>query len=930
MLKKYVNITGYNMTETDNAFDKLKSLLKKIFRVDYEDLDFGIYKIMNYKSEVINNFIDNIKENLGNINLNDEEVELFYNDVYNRIYDFFSRYFDNGDLIPQLRFGGKTKYYIPYNGAETSLYWVNNNEYYIKTTEYFYKYVFKAFNLFDKSSNWKIIFKIKEAQLEKNYVKSNETKYFVLDDNPILLDDKNMELTVFFNYRKLCDDDLEKYSISIEDRNIQDKLKSEMINTIFNIIKNEDLIYILNSKENNKTVLEKHLNIYIKKNNTDYFIHKNLKEFLWNELEFYLKEEILNIDNIDESYEKIKKIRNISIKIIEFLAQIEGFQKKLWVKKKYIYNVNYVITLDKIENKNGSELINKIISSRGIVNQINEWKQLGIIDDNFKKESIIENNLTLEVNVKCKFLPLDTKYFNEFKYEILSLFDNLDDELDGTLIHSENYQALNTILPKFKENIQTIYIDPPFNKENNADYLYNVKYKDSTWITMLENRIRLAKDSLNENGSIFVRCDYNGNMYVRMLLNQIFGQENFRNEVMVNRTQEFFKYARGLNKFMIDIDTLFFFAKTENTKFFEIRLKREIDNWWEPFLPGKPKDEEDKYRVVLGKKIAPIKGRKWGLKQEQIEELEKYGRIKIEGEKVKYAPLWTTLKNNWTDIPGYSRGWNFQTENSEILLKRVIESTSNKNDIVIDFYLGSGTTTAVAHKLKRKWIGIEMGEHFYTVVLPRMKKVLYYDKSGVSKEDDVKQEYNDKRAGGFFKYFDLEQYEDSLNNIEFDASMSESKSLHNLSDYEIKYMLDYETGSSRIFLNVKLSEDPFFYKLKIINDGEEKTVNIDLPETFNYIYNVKVNKILSFDEKKYIFVLGKKDDENLLIVWRPLNNINYEEDRDLIYKIIDEYFNHVTIDTVLTNGNNIIDNGKVTNGGKSLDPIYNKLIFGGE
>jgi adenine-specific DNA-methyltransferase len=223
-----------------------------------------------------------------------------------------------------------------------------------------------------------------------------------------------------------------------------------------------------------------------------------------------------------------------------------------------------------------------------------------------------------------------------------------------------------------------------------------------------------------------------------------------------------------------------------------------------------------------------------------------------------------------------------------------------------------------------------MGEHFYTVVLPRMKKVLYYDKSGVSKEDDVKQEYNDKRAGGFFKYFDLEQYEDSLNNIEFDASMSESKSLHNLSDYEIKYMLDYETGSSRIFLNVKLSEDPFFYKLKIINDGEEKTVNIDLPETFNYIYNVKVNKILSFDEKKYIFVLGKKDDENLLIVWRPLNNINYEEDRDLIYKIIDEYFNHVTIDTVLTNGNNIIDNGKVTNGGKSLDPIYNKLIFGGE
>ena len=95
--------------------------------------------------------------------------------------------------------------------------------------------------------------------------------------------------------------------------------------------------------------------------------------------------------------------------------------------------------------------------------------------------------------------------------------------------------------------------------------------------------------------------------------------------------------------------------------------------------------------------------------------------------------------------------WKFSTENSEALLRRVIESTSNQGDFILDFFLGSGTTTAVAHKLHRKWLGVEMGDHFYTVVLPRMKKVLAYDPSGISKEKDVKENYNEDKAGGLFQ-----------------------------------------------------------------------------------------------------------------------------------------------------------------------------------
>ncbi|MGC8771837.1 MAG: DNA methyltransferase, partial [Brevinematia bacterium] len=173
-----------------------------------------------------------------------------------------------------------------------------------------------------------------------------------------------------------------------------------------------------------------------------------------------------------------------------------------------------------------------------------------------------------------------------------------------------------------------------------------------------------------------------------------------------------------------------------------------------------------------------------------------------------------------------------------ILLKRVIESTSNEGDLVLDFFLGSGTTTAVAHKLKRKWIGIEMGKHFYDVVLPRMKKVLAYDESGISKEEDVKEKYNQNNAGGFFKYHTLEQYEDALENIEFEE---QNKLLYELPDYFVKYMLEWETKNSNTFLNLENFKNPFNYKLKIIENYQQKEVKADVIETFNYLLGLNVS-----------------------------------------------------------------------------------------
>jgi adenine specific DNA methylase Mod len=184
----------------------------------------------------------------------------------------------------------------------------------------------------------------------------------------------------------------------------------------------------------------------------------------------------------------------------------------------------------------GIEVIRKLLTHKNIEKQIEEWEKLGIIDEKFSIENIIKTNLLEKYLPKeYKFLPIDTKYFKDLEKDIINLFDNLEDALDGWLIKSESCQALNTFLPKFKEKIQTIYIDPPFNLESPDQFHYRTNYKDSTWTVFLENRLRLARDWLNEKGSIFVRCDYNGNWIVRYVMNEIFGKENFRNEIIVKR-----------------------------------------------------------------------------------------------------------------------------------------------------------------------------------------------------------------------------------------------------------------------------------------------------------------------------------------------------------------------------------------------------------
>jgi adenine-specific DNA-methyltransferase len=600
-----------------------------------------------------------------------------------------------------------------------------------------------------------------------------------------------------------------------------------------------------------------------------------------------------------------QNIRNIGHQIIYFLAQVEDFQKRLFEKKKFVIRTDYCITIDRVPEA----LWDEVLQNK---DQLAEWRQLYGVDPQPTKEFLREQ----------PYLVVDTRHFSEdFKWRLLAHFDDLDEALDGLLVKSENFQALNTILAKFRNKVQIIYIDPPFNKKQDADYHYSVKYKDATWITQLANRVQLGREMLNEKGAIFVRCDYNGNMYVRLMMDEIFGKENFRNEIFVKRG---YVPKGAVKQYQNGVDSIFFYAK--NLLYLSFRgAKRRIkesDRQWIPLdMPGQRKTYEKQVRCFFGKLLLPPKGQHWGLSQEKINEYEKLGWIRInpnrtyidtQGNTVVGMPEYLKepellLDNNWTDIKSYeTHNTGFPTENAEMLLKRVIEGINYEaGAIVMDFFLGSGTTVAVAHKLGRKWIGVEMGEHFHTIVLPRMKRVLFYDKSGISKEKDVQERYNPKKAGGFFKYLYLEQYEDTLNNLDLTTWWEEEQlALEQFGDeYLLHYILESDTQSKPSLLNIKQLHDPFNYKIRVCKDNEIRERVVDLVETFNYLLGIRVKKMRQFQDNGRIYraVLGEKNDKSIVIVWRPSNDLNSHPSalqRD------HEFIKHTILPILLGNGKN--------------------------
>ncbi len=676
----------------------------------------------------------------------------FREELFDKLYTFFQRYFSESGSIyfryTPLHQNIYEKVYT--DDRDVVLFWKTHMLYYVKTDRIF-----------------------KSLKVEVDGIN------FYFDASSIEHKRANEKRDIVFSFREVAQDGTLVFDTAYSFHG-----KITKIEQILKDLKKEDV-------EVSDETLEKAFRVFEKQSEVDYFINKNARAFLEEQFDLWLYQYMFAEKNIwsTERIAQLQALKEIAYKVIGFISQFEDELVKIWNKPKFVRNSHYIITLDHFIKKDRENLLEEAFNHVGMTAQMKEWLDLGMIESDMDPKELLRQ-LTLKdltgehLHPEWLNLPLDTKHFPDMEIKLLSLFGDLDQDLDGWLIHSENYQALSTLKNKFFEKVKTIYIDPPFNLGKDPDYLYVVDFKDSSWITILENRLTIAKDYLKDSGNIFVRCDYNGNMYVRLLLNEIFKQDNFINEIIVNRGKQ---RLGGANKYSVATDSLYFYAKSQKLGFERFTRERYAGEAKSTnmLMRGERTPPERVFKDPDGNNVTllPPKNQHWKFIQSKIDEMYDKGIMylaqsrkglesgitKIVGDKripVDYVPSYyfdekKTIDSNWTDISGYSANWSFDTENSEDLLYRVISTGSpGEDDIVFDFFLGSGTTISVAHKNGNKWIGVEMGDHFFDVVLPRIKKVLFGEDSGISKDVEW-------TGGGFIKYFDLEQYEETLQKVRY-------------------------------------------------------------------------------------------------------------------------------------------------------------------
>jgi adenine-specific DNA-methyltransferase len=1041
-----------------DAIDKFQQLLSELFQFDCADLDFGIYRIMNYKREVIEKFIaeklpdvvdDKLKHGeleqqdranaaldearqdiinkLGADAIDDDgELAATYRNspigrnylnakaraagsrsraavevsIYNHLYAFFSRYYQNGDFISKRRYG-RQRYAIPYNGEEVYLHWANSDQYYIKTGEHFRDYDWKA------PDGVMVHFRLKAADVEQNNVKGDK-RFFLPRAKETKWDTNARAITIPFEYRPLTTSETRSYG----NRDQQDKIIAEALDVIPKRLSNApDALAGLtgewrrNGKDEPVSHLEHHLRQYTRRNTSDFFIHKDLAAFLSRELDFFLKSEVLNLDEMTAAgegvatgwFQELQLTKLVGNQVIEFLAQMENFQKMLWEKRKFVTETQYCITLGNID----AAFYPDIAANDA---QWDEWRELFHIDET---ETHLFNSNKNGHDKRIDFLNthmtlvLDTVHFeSNFVDRLLASFDDLDGLTDGLLIHSENWQALNLLTGRYREEVKCIYIDPPYNT-GDSEILYKNGYKDSAWLTMMKNRLTTGKVLLEECGMQCTMIDDVEFHMLKELIAKIFGSQNITGVAVIKNNPSGRSTVKG---FSISHEYAIFSSASENAALGAIpRTEEQLTQYpeedeigkfqWRSFLRSGGENDfrtarpKLHYPLVVSRDTVRLPAMEWN----SLASRWKLSENPCENEEVLW-PIYSdkeytwrlgvdTLKNRIGDlrVRQMQNGCmtveiKFRLDDDGVLPKTVwdekqmnatsygttmlrnimgksqvfsfpksvyaIEKSLRVSDpgilgIVLDYFAGSGTTGHAVINLnredggQRKFILVEMGEYFDTVLLPRIKKVTFSPewKDGKPKRDATPEEA--QWSPRIVKYIRLESYEDALNSIEFDDDPVQLKLLKEAlgDDYLLKYMLKWETKHSETLLNVEKMVSPFCYRLRVHADGETHERTVDLPETFNYLLGLKARtrRVYKDGDRHYLIYRGETREAPGLeveVIWRETDGwkqADFERDRQFVA----EQGLAEGADAVYVNGDSCIPNAK------AIEPLFKARMFAG-
>ena len=1115
-------------------YEKLRAKLMELFQLDQPDLDFGLYRVMHARSAEVTQFLDKdllpqvraafaqykssdkaefekelakvvagieaagmdpaqspkVAELRARLKTEAVDVGALESEVYDHLFSFFRRYYSEGDFLAK-RVYKPGVYAIPYEGEEVTLHWANKDQYYIKTSEYLRDYAFRL-RPDDEKNPTRVHFRLVDvAEGEHGNVKAvegKERRFRIAERDAVVVEDG--ELVVRFTYQP--DPAKQKDLNAAAEQAVLAFGETAAAKWIGELGKP----HVRPDGTSPGTRLRVHLDRYTARNTFDYFIHKDLGTFLRRELDFYIKNEVMHLDDVEnesaprvEQYlSKIKVIRRIAGKIIAFLAQLEDFQKKLWLKKKFVVETHYCITLDRIPEEFYAEIAAND-AQRG------EWARLFPVDD---KEAVLEageRRVTAALVALRPGLVVDTAFFDaDFKQRLLDTIDGLDSQVDGVLLHTDNFQGLALIQRRLDRQVKCAYIDPPYNTASSA-IPYKNDYKHSSWCTMMRDRLEVARQILKNDGALFVSIDKLERTVLEHALDEVFGVDNHIEELIwtqatansqlpnYSTNHEYVEvYAR--DRASVERDAAMFrepkpgcrevlellerlqpdypdgaAIQAEIKKLFAAHVasyREEVEangkewsddtkrqdpwrgiylysnaeyrdargNWvpdvdakkvqasiwvWRGIGAGAPASKQSpttkdpshfNYRYY--KPLHPVTGQpcphpRGGWKfpfeadpnnpaRRSFVEFAADNRIAWGSDETTVPSTRGFLHEVETNI-GTSVFYEYNDGESELaelfgesglflspkssrFVRKFVVQATRKQDWFIDFFGGSGSSghAVIAQNRedggRRKQVLIEMGSHFDTILLPRIKKVMY--------TSDWRGGKPTGKVGGnqVFKYSRLESYEDALNNLETHRTGpqqllldgSEAQGADGLKEqYFLRYTLDVETRGSQSLLNVQAFADPTAYKLKVKRPGsdESREVNVDLLETFNWLIGLTVRHIAapqSFsaaferDSEKRLRLKDRlkqdkdgpywfrtvtgttPDGRKTLVIWRKLTG-NPEQDN----LVLDEWFTMQGYSTkdfefqlIYVNGGSNLENLKTPDDTwkvRLLEEDFHRLMF---
>lgn len=722
----------------------------------------------------------------------------FREELFDKLYTFFNRYFcESGSIyFRYLPAFSKTYEKVYEDGDDVSLAWKTRMLYYVKSDVLVHSMPVEIASA--HSPHTTRVFHFDASELEHN--KNNEKKELVYRFHKIV--SENNKRSVHFSV---------SYSANGRKTNFEKIIRD--VRTVRNgfVLSKEDLDNAIRTFERQAEV--------------DYFINKDSKSFLKEQFDLWMyqylfgEETLFSVNRVSQ----LKAIRDTAYDIIAFIAQFEDELRRIWEKPKFVRRTNYVLTLDKLSRK----LIEKIAAHRGFGDQVSEWLDLGLIDHELTVDSLIsEDKLPIDNGLSDEFLflPLDTVHFTDIKYEILEELGDLDSAIDGELVCSDNWQALNSLCKRYARKIDCIHIDPPYNTKTSG-FLYKNEYRHSSWLTMMENRIAFTQELLKQDGSFLCHIDEHEYERLHLLLEatdllnagtivwdkrnpvtggkgiaiqheyviwrskaeQYLSTESKNLLLILNKANELIRENGGVNE---EVRSTFHQWVTSHQDFSGgENAYRYIDDEGQVYSSvslraPEPRIDPKFYLPLLHpetQKACAVPPNGFSRTPETLKSMLDSGeilfgtdettqprqkRILDKGARKLISSVIQNARSGKVDLD--KLGLNFPYCHPVNLYSDLIEPAVNSNSgVILDYFAGSGTTGHAVIDVNRsdqgnrKYLLVEMGEYFYSVLVPRIKKVIY------SRDWRKGKPVSTLGSSHAFKYYSLEQYEETLKNMRY-------------------------------------------------------------------------------------------------------------------------------------------------------------------